>query len=317
MLKAENLTRHYNLKAGKFSGSTAKVHALNGVSFTLERQQTLGIVGESGCGKTTLAKTILGIERPDAGHLYLDDDRDLYTLDKEEFRKKRMEMQYIFQDPYMSLNPKMQIKDIITEPLLRTGRISRREIEVNALKILDMVGLPQSSLHKYPHEFSGGQRQRICIGRAISSQPKLIICDEPVSALDVSIQSQILNLLLQIQNELAISYIFIAHNIAVVLYMSDIVSVMYAGRIVESAPPEELYRNPLHPYTKLLLSVIPEIGKNKRIFEKKITGEIPDLINVSPGCPFYDRCPVRQERCALELPPLQEITPGHLCTCWK
>lgn len=301
ILKMNNITKHFSLKAGKFSSSDKKIHALNGVDIELRRGETLGIVGESGCGKSTLAKTILGIHRADSA--------EIVTV------PPGQKMQYVFQDPYLSLNPKMQIKDIITEPLLSAGMIKKKETEAEAERLLDMVGLPKNSAYKFPHEFSGGQRQRICIGRAVSSRPEFIICDEPVSSLDVSVQSQILNLLLNIQKELGISYIFIAHNIAVVLYMSDTVSVMYTGRVVESAPPEELYRNPSHPYTRLLLSVVPEIGKNKRIFDRKSAGEIPDLINLPEGCPFYERCPVRKERCRRELPPLREISPGHLCAC--
>lgn len=301
ILKMNNITKQFSLKAGKFSSSDKKNHALNGVDIELRRGETLGIVGESGCGKSTLAKTILGIHRADSA--------EIVTV------PPGQKMQYVFQDPYLSLNPKMQIKDIITEPLLSAGMIKKKETEAEAERLLDMVGLPKNSAYKFPHEFSGGQRQRICIGRAVSSRPDFVICDEPVSSLDVSVQSQILNLLLNIQKELGISYIFIAHNIAVVLYMSDTVSVMYTGRVVESAPPEELYRNPSHPYTRLLLSVVPEIGKNKRIFDRKSAGEIPDLINLPKGCPFYERCPVRKERCSRELPPLREISPGHLCAC--
>ena len=226
-------------------------------------------------------------------------------------------MQYIFQDPYLSLNPKMQVKDIITEPMRAADMITRHDVPREAERLLELVGLPKDWGTKYPHEFSGGQRQRICIGRAISSKPGIVICDEPVSSLDVSIQSQILNLLLELQDKLNISYIFIAHNIAVVLYMSDIVSVMYAGYIVESATPQELYSNPMHPYTKLLLSVVPEIGRNKRIFEQKITGEVPDLIHMEPGCPFYGRCPMHKDVCRTAIP---QLKPGeksdHSCACW-
>ena len=303
MLTVKDIVKHYPLKAGRFSTSADKIHALNGVSFTLGKKQTLGIVGESGCGKSTLAKTILGIQNPDSGSITLE--------------PKETKMQYIFQDPYLSLNPKMQVKDIITEPLLAAKMITKSEIPDEAEHLLELVGLPKDWGSKYPHEFSGGQRQRICIGRAISSRPGIVICDEPVSSLDVSIQSQILNLLLEIQDKLEISYIFIAHNIAVVLYMSDTVSVMYAGYIVESAPPQELYANPMHPYTKLLLSVVPEIGKNKRIFEQKITGEVPDLIHMEAGCPFYSRCPVHKEICRKANP---QLKPGekndHSCACW-
>lgn len=303
MLTVKNLVKHYPLKAGRFSSSLEKIHALNGVSFTLGSRQTLGIVGESGCGKSTLAKAILGIKPPDSGQIILDppDTR----------------MQYIFQDPYLSLNPKMQVKDIITEPMRAADMITRYDVPREAERLLELVGLPKDWGTKYPHEFSGGQRQRICIGRAISSKPGIVICDEPVSSLDVSIQSQILNLLLELQDKLNISYIFIAHNIAVVLYMSDIVSVMYAGYIVESATPQELYSNPMHPYTKLLLSVVPEIGRNKRIFEQKITGEVPDLIHMEPGCPFYGRCPMHKDVCRTAIP---QLKPGeksdHSCACW-
>lgn len=301
ILRMYNITKHFNLKAGIFSNSAKKVYALNGADIELRKGQTLGIVGESGCGKTTLARCILGVLKPDTAETVKAPGKN--------------RIQYIFQDPYLSLNPKMQIKDIITEPMVAAGMISRQDIRKEAERLLELVGLPADSADKFPHEFSGGQRQRICIGRAVSSRPDFIICDEPVSSLDVSIQSQILNLLNDIQKELGMSYIFIAHNIAVVLYMSDTVSVMYAGRIVESAPPEELYKNPKHPYTKLLLSVVPEIGKNKRIFEKKGTGEIPGLTELPSGCPFYERCPVRSAECAEKIPELKEITPLHRCAC--
>ena len=302
MLTVKDLIKHYPLKAGWFSTSEEKIHALNGVSFSLGNRQTVGIVGESGCGKSTLAKTILGIHKPDSGEIILDppDTR----------------LQYIFQDPYLSLNPKMQVKDIITEPMVAAGMIKRKEIMQQAGELMELVGLPKDWATKYPHEFSGGQRQRICIGRAISSRPGIVVCDEPVSSLDVSIQSQILNLLLEIQEKLGISYIFIAHNIAVVLYMSDTVAVMYAGYIVESAPPQKLYENPMHPYTKLLLSVVPEIGKNKRIFEQKIIGEVPDLIHPEPGCPFYRRCPAHKDVCRAAMPQLRPGEKDHSCACW-
>ena len=347
LITARSIVKTFPLKAGGFSESSLKVHALNSVSFSLNRNSTLGIVGESGCGKTTLAKTLLRIHEPDSGTLFFDvpkseidmldyleqetepgadvEGRDLrkrtdfFCYNSKLLKKERIKMQYIFQDPYMALNPKMSVKNIITEPLIQNRMISKREIDSKAKELLDIVGISASSYEKFPHEFSGGQRQRISIARSISTNPQLVICDEPVSSLDVSIQSQILNLLIDIQKEFGISYLFIAHNLSVVFYMSDHVAVMYTGRIVEYGPSREVYSNPKHPYTKLLMEVIPEIGSGKKIFTKKETGEVPGLINLPEGCTFYPRCPNRMDMCRDKVPELRVCggsgTGEHTCAC--
>ncbi len=329
LLSAVNLVKYFPVKAGGFSSSKLYVHALNSVSFDIYENCTLGIVGESGSGKTTAARTILRIHEADSGKLFFNlpqsrmeemkDEDNFLKYDKEKLKKERTKMQYIFQNPYLALNPKMDIKDIITEPLLAAEKkLNENEKTKAAEKLLDMVGLPSLSLSKFPHEFSGGQRQRISIARSISVNPKLIICDEPVSSLDVSIQSQILNLLLELQKESGISYLFIAHNLAVVFYMSDFVAVMYAGRIVEYASSKELYENPLHPYTVLLRSVVPEIGKGKKIYDKKSQGEVPSLIHLPDGCPFYNRCLLRMDICLKINPELKKVSDKdetHICAC--
>ena len=316
LLAARNIEKRFPVKAGGFSAASLYIHALNSVSFDIYKNSTLGLVGESGCGKTTAARTVLRVHEPDGGKLFfnLDDETmetmpeeaDFFRFDREKLKRERAGMQYIFQDPYLALNPKMDIRDIVTEPAAVLKKMNSREKDILAGKLLDMVGLPSSSVSRFPHEFSGGQRQRISIARSISTNPKLVICDEPVSSLDVSIQSQILNLLIDLQKEFGLSYLFIAHNLAVVFYMSDYVAVMYTGRIVEYGKSKELYENPLHPYTNLLMSVVPEIGKGKKVYEKPPQGEVPSLVRLPPGCPFYSRCPKRMDICKTELPLLKE-----------
>ncbi len=344
LLTARNIVKTFPLKAGGFTESSHRIHALNSVSFSLDRNSTLGVVGESGCGKTTLAKTLLRIHEPDSGSLFFDVPQseidmldyleqetepgadiegrelrrktDFFSYNSKLLKKERIKMQYIFQDPYMALNPKMTVKKIITEPLIQNRMISGRDIDERAGNLLEIVGISPSSADKFPHEFSGGQRQRISIARSISTNPELVICDEPVSSLDVSIQSQILNLLIDIQKEFGISYLFIAHNLAVVFYMSDYVAVMYTGRIVEYGQSRELYSNPRHPYTKLLMNVIPEIGSGKKIFRMNESGEVPGLINLPEGCSFYPRCSVRMDICREMLPELEACGNGeHRCAC--
>ncbi|MDR1625046.1 MAG: ATP-binding cassette domain-containing protein [Spirochaetia bacterium] len=315
----KDLVKHFPLKAGLFSRAAEKVHAVNGVSLAIERGRTHGLVGESGSGKTTTARLLLRVIEPDSGSFSFGETPDVFALGPPELKKLRRGMQYIFQDPYASLNPKMQIRGIVTEPLRYgegSSRLSSRELDDTAAGLLERVGLSGSDIRKYPHEFSGGQRQRICIARALSARPSFIVCDEPVSSLDVSIQSQILNLLLDIQEETGISYLFIAHNLAVVFYLSDYVSVMYAGRIVEAGPSKVLSSRARHPYTRLLLAAMPG-NRSAEGGAPPDSGEPPSLIRLPPGCAFYSRCPQRSQECAREVPPLEETESGHHSACFR
>ncbi|GAB4374632.1 MAG: dipeptide ABC transporter ATP-binding protein [Spirochaetales bacterium] len=317
-IEISGLVKQYPLKAGLFARSKERVHAVNGVSFSIPKGQTLGIVGESGCGKTTTGRLLLRVVEPDAGVFRFEEVENVFSLPEAELREVRSRMQYIFQDPYNSLNPKMLVRDIVTEPIRYRGNPTRRELERKAAELLEHVGLSPTDARKYPHEFSGGQRQRISIARALSSQPSFIICDEPVSSLDVSIQSQILNLLIDLQQELGITYLFIAHNLAVVFYMSDTLAVMYTGKIVEIGPSKELYRNPLHPYTQLLIKTLdPEARKDPLV--KNDSGEVPSLIHYPSGCTFYPRCPRRQPQCLEAFPSLQSTNQegiDHQVACY-
>ncbi|MDR2589302.1 MAG: ATP-binding cassette domain-containing protein [Spirochaetales bacterium] len=320
-IDVKGLVKHYPLKAGLFSTKAEKVHAVNGVSLSIERGKTHGLVGESGSGKTTTARLLLRVMEPDAGEFSFGDTQNVFTLEPGELKKIRRRMQYIFQDPYASLNPKMQVRDIVTEPLryreaFPRGRGAGEEVSLIAGRLLERVGLSARDVRKYPHEFSGGQRQRLCIARALAGKPEFIVCDEPVSSLDVSIQSQILNLLLDIQKEEEISCLFIAHNLAVVFYLSDYVSVMYAGRIVEASPSRVLAAHARHPYTRLLLEAMPG-GAKKEGSRASDSGETPSLIHLPRGCAFSSRCPLKKPACAETSPPLVEKEPGRFLACFE
>jgi oligopeptide transport system ATP-binding protein len=317
LLQVENLVKHFPVGGSMFSKPTGQVRAIDGVSFTLRRGETLGLVGESGCGKTTTGRCILQLERPTSGSIRFD-GTELTALDERELRSVRRRVQVIFQDPYSSLNPRMTIGQIIAEPLkvhrLVLGEAAR---VARVRELLEQVGLlPQHAL-RYPHQLSGGQRQRVGIARALAMEPALIICDEPVSALDVSIQAQIINLLEDLQGRLGLTYLFIAHDLSVVRHISDRVVVMYLGKVAEIADRQALYEEPLHPYTQALLSAVPipdpvvESSRERTV----LRGEVPSPLNPPPGCVFHPRCPRAEARCSAEIPALREIRAGHWAAC--
>jgi oligopeptide transport system ATP-binding protein len=315
LLQVRDLTKHFEMKRGFFWGEKAKVHAVDGVSFDLIRGETLGLVGESGCGKSTTGRLILRLIEPTAGAIRFE-SADILQASKKEMRALRQRMQIIFQDPYSSLNPRMTVEQIVGEGIvihkLCQTRAERRE---RVADLLQKVGLSPEQMNRYPHEFSGGQRQRVGIARALAVNPKLIIADEPISALDVSIQAQVINLLEDLQEQFNLTYLFIAHDLRVVEHISDRVAVMYLGQIAELSDSSELYAKPLHPYTQALLSAIPipdPTTKRQRII---LEGDPPSVINPPSGCRFHTRCHKRFERCDKEVPALREVSPQHWVAC--
>ena len=315
VLKVEHLTKHYPIKKGVFSKSDACVHALEDASFEVHRGETFAIVGESGCGKSTTGKCILRLTEPTSGEVILDGE-DFTKLKGEDLTRARQKMKLIFQDPYSSLNPRMTVADIIAEPIDIAGTYkTRAERDARVEEIMQAVGLDLAFKYRYPHEFSGGQRQRIGIARAIVLEPEIVVCDEPVSALDVSVQAKVINLLEELQDKLGLSYIFISHDLSVVKHISDTVMVMYLGHTMELASKQEIFDEPLHPYTKALLDVIPRI-RHERIQDKKILqGDVPSPTNPPAGCVFHTRCQHCMKVCCERAPEMHEVKPGHKCAC--
>lgn len=309
ILEVQNLTKYFNTPAGQ-------LHAVDGVSFTLEEGKTLGVVGESGCGKSTTGRAILKLIEPTSGKI-LFDGTDISGYSRTQMRKLRTEMQIVFQDPFSSLDPRKSVMQLISEPIVEHRLLkSKADIEKRTLELMKTVGLAERYVNTYPHELDGGRRQRIGIARALAVNPKLIVCDEPVSALDVSIQAQILNLLKQLQKDMGLTYIFITHDLSVVRYFSDDIAVMYLGQMVEKAPSDILFKNPIHPYTKALLSAIPlPIVGEKKPERTLIKGEITSPVNLPDECRFMKRCDCAQECCKNGNPQLREIEPNHFVAC--
>ncbi len=316
LLRVENLVMHFPIFRGVIQRQVGAVHAVDGVSFDVKRGETLGLVGESGCGKSTTGRTILQLYKPTSGRVYYD-GTDLTALKREEMRWMRREMQMIFQDPYASLNPRMTVEQIVGEPLIVHNVATRTEIRERVEHLLELVKLNPSFASRYPHEFSGGQRQRIGIARALALQPSFIVCDEPISALDVSIQAQVINLLQELQQQFNLTYLFIAHDLSVVRHISKRVAVMYLGVIVELAERKDLYSHPLHPYSQALLSAVPVPdpvieSRRKRVI---LEGDVPSPVNPPSGCRFRTRCPIAEAVCSQDRPEFRELRSGHFVAC--
>ena len=318
LVVVENLVKHFPVKRGLiFERQTGAVHAVDGISFSIARGETLGLVGESGCGKTTAGRTLLGLYPATSGKVFLE-THDICSAKGEELLAIRRKAQMIFQDPYASLNPRWTVNAIVSEPLrVHKFLTSEQERSERVKELMNLVGLSSRLVNRFPHEFSGGQRQRIGVARALASNPLFVVCDEPISALDVSIQAQVVNLLEDLQDQLNLTYLFIAHDLSMVRHICDRVAVMYLGVIVELAERDELYENYLHPYTKALLSAVPIPDPHKDRARKRIilSGDVPSPINLPSGCRFHPRCPIAVERCHLEQPEWREAAPGHWVAC--
>ena len=313
IISIENLKKHFDIGGGIFSRSNEVVKAVDGLNFDIYKGETLGLVGESGCGKSTTGRLLLRLLEPTEGQIFFE-DYNLTDLTGRKLKERRKDIQMVFQDPYASLNPRMSVEKIISEPLWTHNLYKGKEKE-RVKELMDAVNLPMSYADRYPHEFSGGQRQRIGIARALAVSPKFIVADEPVSALDVSIQAQIINLMNDLQEEFNLTYLFIAHDLSVVEYISDRVGVMYLGKLVELTDSDELYKNPIHPYTKALLSAIPLPDPDREAEKKPLEGEIPSPVNPPSGCRFHTRCWLAEERCRKEEPEFKELKDGHYVAC--
>jgi oligopeptide transport system ATP-binding protein len=317
LLTVDNLVKHFPIKKGTFFTKTVgAVHAVDGISFAIKRGETFGLVGESGCGKSTTGRAILQLHRPTSGSVVFDGS-DLVKMKGEDLRKMRKKMQMIFQDPYSSLNPRMTVGDIIGEPLIIHNMATGKQAEERVEELLQLVGLDPRFSDRYPHEFSGGQRQRIGVARALALNPSFIVCDEPIAALDVSIQAQVVNLLEDLQSKFNLTYLFIAHDLSMVRHISDRIAVMYLGIIVELAQADDLFDYPLHPYTKALMSAVPVADpsveeKRQRII---LEGDVPSPVHIPPGCRFHTRCPVAVEQCKVDVPTWREVRPEHYTAC--
>ena len=314
VLQVDGLKKHFPVRKGLLRRTVGQVYAVDDVSFSVQSGETLGLVGESGCGKTTVGRTILRLIEPTAGTLRLE-GRDITHLGKAELRPFREQMQIIFQDPFSSLNPRMRVGDIVAEPLKIHGTSNKKARRERVAELFDRVGLRRAQMDNYPHQFSGGQRQRIGVARALALNPRLIICDEPVSALDVSIQAQVINLLMDLQKELQLSYLFISHNLAVVEHISHRIAVMYLGRIVEYTDKTTLFTKPLHPYTEALLAAVPVPDPAIKRVKRVVQGDVPSPLRPPPGCHFHTRCPYAVARCKVDSPVLREVEPGHQVSC--
>jgi oligopeptide transport system ATP-binding protein len=316
LIEAKDIFKYFPIYAGLMSRHVADVRAVDGVSFTIQEGETLGLVGESGSGKTTVGRLLLRLLPVTKGEIDFE-ERNILTMNRGDIRRLRRSVQIIFQDPFASLNPRMSIGEIVAEPIRIHGLAKGKEVDDRVRELLGLVGLQPYHANRYPHEFSGGQRQRVGIARALAVQPRFIVCDEPVSALDVSIQAQVINLLEDLQAKFKLTYLFIAHDLSVVRHISTRVAVMYVGKIVELAYRDALYESPLHPYTQALLSAIPipDPVVEKRRKRVVLTGDIPSPVNPPAGCRFHTRCPIAFERCSVEEPPLREYAPGHFAAC--
>lgn len=315
ILEAKNIKKHFPIRKGLLLREVGSVKAVDDVSLIVRKGETLGLVGESGCGKSTLGRTLIRLYEPTAGNIDFA-GKNFLKLRGEELRLQRKNIQMIFQDPYASLDPRMTVGQIIRQPMDIHKVGSAKEREQRVIELIELVGLRKGHVNRYPHEFSGGQRQRISIARAIALNPELVICDEPVSALDVSIQAQILNLLKDLQQKLALTYVFISHDLSVIEHVCDRVAVMYLGKIVEVATREELFANPKHPYTQALIAAIPRVGHGKKRIKKSLGGEVPSPINPPSGCAFHPRCPHKMDICSSQTPQLDGNGSGHQKACW-